>query len=223
MREARNGEDLRDRIFQSSQVQVEIIDGKEEARLVHLGVKQQMGDRGLDSMIFDIGGGSVETIFSRNGIVTDRHSMRMGTVRLLNQFDPDHEFEKMHTVVRKAIEKHHKMFCKLGHVTPKKLIATGGNVCCLGRLSKLYLGNNTDQKLKLKDIESLITLLHSHNTKTRQDDLGLRPDRADVIMPAILLVHEFMFQYGYKSLYISYFGLKDGVLFDLAKGCFNSF
>jgi len=222
MREARNGEELKKRIFQTSQIQIEIIDGKEEARLVHLGVKKKMEDESLDALIFDIGGGSVETIFSHDGNVTEQESMCMGTVRLLNKFDPDHEFEQMHTFIRESIEKHRKGFCEPDGVIPKKLVGTGGNVRCLGQLGRLHLGKNTDQKLKQKDIESLITLLHSYSTQTRQEGLGLRPDRADVIMPAALIVYEFMIQYGYRSLDIPRSGLKNGMLFDLAENCSNS-
>ena len=216
MREARNGNELMKRVFQASQIQIQLIDGEEEARLVHLGIKKQMDEDKLDALIFDIGGGSVETIFSHKGKVTSLDSMRMGTVRLINKFDPDHDFDRLHTHIRQGIAKHHDKFNEPESIIPKKLVGTGGNVRCLGRMGKTHLDKATDQKLKLKDIEALISLLHAHTKQTRQDDLGLRPDRADVIMPAILIVYEFMIQYDYKTLHIPRSGLKNGVLQDLA-------
>ncbi|HEX2996369.1 MAG TPA: hypothetical protein VHP14_16205, partial [Anaerolineales bacterium] len=106
VREARNRDLLLDRILRASGIEIEVISGEEEARLIHLAVIRELklkdkrstiashapggGPVDKPTLLVDIGGGSVEvTIFTgRNIISTDSYGM--GTVRLLERLDPDH-------------------------------------------------------------------------------------------------------------------------------------
>lgn len=214
-REARNASDLINRIFISSQIKVEVIDGQEEARLVLMAISRFFGSRKLDALIIDIGGGSVETILSRKGKVTVIDSLRMGTVRLIKDYSPDRDFEQMRRrirqVVRGFIRRHGFSETKLSEI----LIVTGGNARCLGRLAFQFLGIRTHLRMSFSELEMLISLLQSMSTKSRQEELGLKPDRADVILPAAIILYEFMIGFGYGSVEMPAVGLKDGVLCDL--------
>lgn len=214
-REAGNASDLINRIFVSSQIKVDVIDGREEARLVLMAISRFFGSRKLDALIIDIGGGSVEAILSRKGKVTVIDSLRMGTVRLIKDYSPDRDFEQMRRrirqVVRGFIRRHRFSETKPSEI----LIVTGGNARCLGRLAFQFLGIRTHLRMSFSELEMLISLLQSMSTKSRQKELGLKPDRADVILPAAIILYEFMIGFGYGSVEMPAVGLKDGVLCDL--------
>lgn len=85
LRDAKNSEELVDLIYAASHIQLDIIDGKEEARLVHLSVSHIENISKKNALLIDIGGGSVEFIVSVNGKIKNFYSLNMGTIRLLNR------------------------------------------------------------------------------------------------------------------------------------------
>ncbi len=85
LRDAKNSEELVDLIFSTSHIQLDIIDGKEEARLVHLSVSHVENISKKNALLIDIGGGSVEFIISINGQLKKFYSLNMVTIRLLNR------------------------------------------------------------------------------------------------------------------------------------------
>src|SRR5512135_379147 len=87
MREAENGDILLDRIARTSEIEVEIISGAEEARLIHMAVANTIKLTGKRAVLIDIGGGSVEVTISENGNILSTESYNMGTVRLLQKLD----------------------------------------------------------------------------------------------------------------------------------------
>lgn len=217
LREAKNADHLVAEIMKSSQIQVQIIDGLEEARLVQLAISRYFGLSDLNALIVDIGGGSVEVIRSFRGQVKQIDSLKLGTVRLLKDFDPDHEFDQMHDRVRQIVGRFYQRAGVGQRQDSDKMIVTGGNARCLGRLGVEFLGSRSHLKMSHSELESLLTLLHSLSTRARREELGLKPDRADVIMPAALIIYEFMVMGQYQSLEIPPVGLKNGVLYDLEK------
>ena len=85
MREAANGDFLIDRIVNSSGIQLEVIDGDEEARLVALAIANVNDLRKKRAVLVDIGGGSVEVAVTDGSNIVSTESFNMGTVRLLNK------------------------------------------------------------------------------------------------------------------------------------------
>lgn len=86
-REARNSDLLLDRVFRTSGIEIEIISGDEEARLIHSAVAHVLDLTNKRTLLIDIGGGSIEVTIStgRNIISTDSYSL--GTVRLLEKLN----------------------------------------------------------------------------------------------------------------------------------------
>ncbi len=85
LRDAENGELLLDRIARQTGIQVEIISGEEEARLIHLAVSKALDLSGKRAVLIDIGGGSVEVTIVRGEEILSSESYPMGTVRLLKR------------------------------------------------------------------------------------------------------------------------------------------
>ncbi|HWB99520.1 MAG TPA: hypothetical protein VG672_22575, partial [Bryobacteraceae bacterium] len=82
VRDARNQAQFLDRASQAVGAPVEIISGREEARLIHLGVQSRWPHPQERVLIIDIGGGSAEIIASEHGRMRDAFSKPLGAVRL---------------------------------------------------------------------------------------------------------------------------------------------
>ena len=84
-REAANSDLLIDRVFQTSGIEIEIISGEEEARLIHLGVAHILNLKNKRTLLIDIGGGSVDVTISHGQNIISTDSYSLGTVRLLEK------------------------------------------------------------------------------------------------------------------------------------------
>jgi len=219
MREAANQEILVDRILQATGIPVEIISGEEEARLIHLAVSKAIDLKLYAALLVDIGGGSMETTISVNGNIIFAESYKIGTVRLLNQLNqPDKPGISFEELVREFIESPRRRIQKILEDQPVNLlVGTGGNVETLGDLAhKLFL-RRTNQILSLRDLELLIERLESTSFEDRINQLGLRPDRADVILPAAILLKSVAEETHQNEIAIPRVSLKDGVLWDMSE------
>lgn len=250
VREARNRDLLLDRVLRSSGIEIEVISGEEEARLIHLAVIRELnlkdkrstialhapggvpadkrstiashapggGPVDKPTLLVDIGGGSVEvTIFTgRNIISTDSYGM--GTVRLLERLDPDHtssrHFGKLvrqyADAVRDRIER------DLGDQKIQLCAGTGGNVEEIGRLRQKLFKAESGRCIALEELEILIERLDRMSYEERMRKFKLRADRADVILPAAVVLHMIAREAGVKHIAIPNVGLKDGLLLDIA-------
>jgi exopolyphosphatase / guanosine-5'-triphosphate,3'-diphosphate pyrophosphatase len=218
-REAGNSDLLLDRVFRSSGIEIEIISGEEEARLIHSAVAHVLDLSNKRTLLIDIGGGSVEVTLStgRNIISTD--SYNMGTVRLLeklngksNSKEPFGDLVREYTkAARFRIEQ------DLGEEKIQICAGTGGNVEEIGRLRQKVFKAESDRFITLGELEKLIERLDRMTYEERMRKLKLRPDRADVILPASIVLHLIASEAGVKQIAIPNVGLKDGILQDIAE------
>jgi exopolyphosphatase/guanosine-5'-triphosphate,3'-diphosphate pyrophosphatase len=198
---------------------VEVISGEEEARLIHLAVSKAIDLQKYVALLVDIGGGSMETTLSVNGNIIFAESYKIGAVRLLSQLKtPDRPDVSFKDLVREFIQSPLRRLQKILQDQPVNLlISTGGNVETLGELAhKLFLHKN-NSTLSLKDLELLIERLENTSYEDRIHQLGLRPDRADVILPAAILLKAVADETHQPEISIPHVSLKEGVLWDLAE------
>lgn len=215
VREARNRETLVDRVFDASGIAIEVITAAEEARLIHIAVSHRMdfGDR--LAMLIDIGGGSVEvTVATKNDILLTE-SYKMGSVRLLGTFDEDgEEFNRM--VVDHIDAIRHRIEKEIGEREIECCFGTGGSIESLGELRRTLYGRNSSTKLGADELARLVKDLEALSNEQRIEELGLRADRADVIVPAATVLKAIVDRTGVDEIQIPQVGLKEGVLLDLA-------
>ena len=218
-REARNSDLLLDRVFRTSGIEIEIIDGDEEARLIHSAVAHVLDLTNKRTLLIDIGGGSIEVTLStgRNIISTD--SYNLGTVRLLEKLNgkskSTHPFGKLVREYAEAARYHLEQ--DLGDEKIQICAGTGGNVEEIGRLRQKLFKADSDRFVTLEELEKLIEHLDSMTYEERMRKLKLRPDRADVILPASIVLHLIASEAGVKQIAIPNVGLKDGILLDIAE------
>lgn len=220
LRDAKNGDELADLIFSTSHIQLDIIDGKEEARLVHLSVSHVENITKKNALLMDIGGGSVEFIISSNGKIKNFYSLNMGTIRLLNKIKKKKPKDIKKFLTReihkglKPILKHKRYFnCPYDK---KVFVGTGGNLKSLNKLADIF--NRTGKnEISFFEMEILEKIIESYSVPERVQKLHLKPDRADVILPAALIVVEVMKAMNFRKVKTPNVGVKDGILIQLAQ------
>jgi exopolyphosphatase/guanosine-5'-triphosphate,3'-diphosphate pyrophosphatase len=217
VREALNKDLFIDRMAQSSGIEISVIGPEEEARLIHLAVAEKVKLADGVAMLVDIGGGSTEVTLVSDGNIISTESYRMGAVRLLQLLEgKNHSERHFHQLVleyvgatqkrlRKEIGKRHVDLC----------VGTGGNIETLGYMRREVLGKDKDSVISREELDELVKRLSSISYEERVQGFGLRPDRADVIVPASIILQNIVRQAGVDEVQIPHVGLKDGLLLDM--------
>lgn len=219
VREAENRDVLLDRIRQMSGIDLRVIDGIEEARLVHLAVSRKLDISTGEAVLVDIGGGSVEVTLTADGALLDSRTLKVGAVRMLHLLSDETDgFSKFMTQVDEIKSETLRWTSSvLGHHLVGRLVGTGGNVECIGDLTGRRAGKKATSYASTGDLQRIRTQLEVLDYAARRRELRLRSDRADVIYPAIIVVQALMNTVWASRLTIPRVGLKDGTLIDLAE------
>ena len=218
VREARNKDIFVQSIFAVSKIQIEIIDGVEEARLVHNAIREEIDLENKRVLSIDVGGGSVEITFSENGMMSATESFPMGTVRILDQMNRRRLTESQINVIMGEFVTPLTNYLD-SHIAVDPLhfaVGTGGNLECMAQLKALILKKNPTTYITLRELHEIAEKLKSLTYKDRMEKLKLRPDRADVILPATLLVVSVLRLAHVEKIVIPKVGLRDGLLWSTA-------
>lgn len=216
LRDAKNGAKIIKRIKHLTGISIEIISGEEEARTIYdnhiekLLVSSASAEEGGKSYLYvDVGGGSTEVSFITGGELKASKSFNIGTLRLLSG-----------TVSLDSINAMSDEICAmLSGQTEVEIIGSGGNINKLYRL--------VPKKAKLKDRISLAQLaklfgqLSSLSVEERIREFDLRPDRADVIVPAAQIFIAIAQAIGANAVLVPTIGLSDGIIGGLASKITN--
>jgi exopolyphosphatase/guanosine-5'-triphosphate,3'-diphosphate pyrophosphatase len=216
VREAQNGPILVERILRESGIRLEIITGTEEARLVHAAVASRIPLAGAQWILVDLGGGSVEVSLADDAGMLWSESHTMGSVRLLEELsDGGSDPGRLQRLLEEYISIL-RIPAPAQYWTPAGFIATGGNIESLARLGGAAPDESGVARLPRADLARVIKLLTRLSFRERVERLGLREDRADVILPAALVYLRLAEVAGADELLVPHVGLKEGVLLDLA-------
>ena len=219
MREAGNGILLTERILSSSGINLEIIDSDEEARLIHLAVSRVLDIKNKRTLLMDIGGGSVEVTLSNGDNIAFTGSYDLGAVRLLKILEKEGGSDRTFSqLVSEYAETARQLIVReIGNEKISVCAATGGNMEEIGRLRQQLFNSESDRFITLNELEQLIERLSHMSVEERIREFKLRPDRADVILAAAIVLHLIASQTNVPQIAIPNVGLKDGILIDLAK------
>lgn len=216
-RESRNGGDFLERVRREAGLELESITGQEEARLVYMAVRSAVPFGEHKWISVDLGGGSVEvSLVDASGILWSESHV-MGSVRLLEELSvAGEEPGRFQRLVRE-----YAATLQIPTIAqqwnPRGLIATGGNAEALARLAGGDPGRGRAAALKVDSLRSISELLSRLSYRQRVEQLGLREDRADVIVPAALIYERVAVLAGVEEIMVPAVGLKDGVLIDLVE------
>ncbi len=202
MREAENGKEVVEEITKESGITIDIIDGKKEAAIIFSTDVTNIIQEDKSYLYVDVGGGSTElTVFSKGRIINSK-SFKLGTVRLLNQKKGiEKEWDKMETWIN----------ANTSYLSDLSLIGSGGNINKLFKLS----GKKEGKPLTKRYLKKQFKLLSKLSYEERISELGLNPDRADVIIPATQLFLAAIKWSKANKIYVPKIGLADGIIKNL--------
>lgn len=202
MRDAENGQELVERIYEKTGIKIEIIDGKEEARLISADLMRSLAGRDGDTYLYvDVGGGSTELNLVQGDQLIDSRSFDIGTIRQLSG--------RVRDEVREAFAEHiHELRARFGEL---QLVGTGGNINKLLRLGAPSERANINI-LPVESLREVADQLRQYTPEERMQLFRLKPDRAEVIVPAadiFLTVSELT---GASEIIVPTKGLADGIV-----------
>jgi exopolyphosphatase / guanosine-5'-triphosphate,3'-diphosphate pyrophosphatase len=221
-REARNGVDLVTRARTDARLDLELISGSEEARLVWLAVAARLPLQDRSWALVEVGGGSVEVALARGDSVEWAETHPLGTVRLLEALQQEHSRP---ADFRRAAGEHIDDLAagiRLQADSSRGLVATGGNIEALARLCRVGTDAGGVSTLRLQDLSRAIDALARLSPEQRMERYGLRRDRADVILPAALVYERIAQKAGAATLLVPNVGLKEGLLLAAARNADGS-
>ena len=203
LRDAENGPYLVEKVLKKSGIKIEIIDGKKEAKIISNTNVFDTINKEKTFLYVDIGGGSTEFSILINGKRNQSKSFKIGTVRLLNSKVEQITLDEAEAWVRRYTLMHEKIY----------LLGTGGNINKLHNIANI----NDNSPLSYLTLNALYNQLDALTYEERIVNLGLNPDRSDVILLAAKLFIKILNWSGAKDIYVPKVGLADGMIRELYK------
>lgn len=200
MREASNGRAVAQKIKEETGIIIDIIGGKEEAKIISSTDLKTLIKSDKTYLYVDVGGGSTEfTLFSKGKIINSK-SFKIGTVRLINNTKQENKeaFKKVENWVKEMAEPFKKI----------SLIGSGGNINKLFKMS----GRTEGSPISYIYLNAQYQFLKKMSYDERITELSLNPDRADVIIPATKIYLSAMKWSGARKIYVPKIGLADGII-----------
>ena len=201
MRDASNSDEIIRKVKLETGIEIEIITGDKEASLIYENHIAENMSKDDSYLYIDVGGGSTELTFFSEGKLMFKNSFNIGTIRILKNMVSEQSWDKMKDTV-KAETKSFK------HVTA---IGSGGNINKVFSLSKRKEG----KPLSIDTLRDYHKELSNFTVEERMTIYKLREDRADVIVPALLIYINVMRWADCTDIYVPKIGLADGLIHNL--------
>lgn len=171
MRDAENGKKVLKKLHEDTGIGLEIINGREEARLLCNNIVENIGSAKGNYAYIDVGGGSTEISLLHDGVLTHSHSYNIGTLRMLGGM-----------VSKETIKQMKDDLTRYAKDMPDiRIIGSGGNI---NKLFKLTNSDKTTRTVPVSEIKAIYDKLKVLSVEERIEQYGLKIDRADVIIPA---------------------------------------
>lgn len=223
LRSTANGKDFIAQVKQQTGIQIEVIDGEREAEYIYRGVKASGCLSGQNSLIIDIGGGSVEFIICNNEGITWKQSFEIGAARLMERY---HETDPISAESISELQEYldhvlTPLFEAAAQTPVKKLIGSSGAFETFAEVMELEKGNPFNLKavkcmdLDTGEFEELTARLISSSHEERAATRGIIPLRVDMIVVASLITRYVMDRLQIYEVAMSMYSLKEGVLAEL--------
>ena len=216
-------------------IAISVVSGEDEARLTLLGMQKALqGREGREAdllasaLIIDIGGGSTEFIVTNGFSAPLVQSLSLGAVYLAERWiatDPPalEEIAALRHAIRTELDRAEKRGPALSYSTgkrPEKLIGTAGTITTLAAMDQGMVTYDpagiNGSVLTRTALDRIVETLVSSTLIERRTLAGLEPGREDIILPGAFIAQEIMERYGYKEMLVSDWGLREGIVADLA-------
>jgi exopolyphosphatase/guanosine-5'-triphosphate,3'-diphosphate pyrophosphatase len=201
MREAKNAEKVISQIKNTTSIDIDVISGQEEAELIFGTFMLLDFDKKKSFIVVDVGGGSTEISVFENGTKTAAKSFEIGTIRLLKEKVNQSSWDDISNWINQNVD----------FSTEHQLFGTGGNI---NKIHKI-IGLKDKAPVDLKSMKKLYENLKELSVEERIDRFQLKPDRADVIVPALNIYLHVMNELNCSEISVPKIGLSDGMIYEM--------
>jgi exopolyphosphatase/guanosine-5'-triphosphate,3'-diphosphate pyrophosphatase len=198
MRDAENAKEIINEIRQQTGIGIDVISGELEAEIIYENHVAEILDPNQSYLYIDVGGGSTELTFYHRSEVVFQRSFNIGTIRFLTEHLDDSIWQEMKKFLRE-FGKEYKNVTAIG---------SGGNI---NKLVSLVNGKSS-KILSQQTIRDMHKELEALSVEERMHRYGLKRDRADVIVPALLIYNYIMKWAEIEEIYVPKIGLADGLI-----------
>ena len=198
LREAKNARDVVARVRKAAGISIEVIEGAREAEVIYANHIEHRLDPQKNYLYVDVGGGSTEVTLIARGRRVGGSSFPVGTVRMLQGRPNQRAMDSLKTWVKRHRDEH----------GPLVAIGSGGNINTIFKLARVKQG----RPLSYAQVRAIHRLVKSYSLEERIVTLGLRPDRADVVVYAGDVYLSVMKWGKIAKIYVPEVGLSDGIV-----------
>jgi exopolyphosphatase/guanosine-5'-triphosphate,3'-diphosphate pyrophosphatase len=222
VREAENAEEFLGRARTEAGLEVEVISGVEEARLIHLGVLQAVPAFDRRMLMFDIGGGSTEVLLGERAEVLAVRSFKLGAIRLTRRF---FRTSRVHPGAIDAARRYvRSMLAPMARDVERLgfdvAVGSSGTIEAVAAIAHARRGDGavprtTDNATIFRDeVHKVVTTLAPLSVARRRELPGVESARGDIILAGAIILDEAMSTFGVDELVVSGYALREGVLLD---------
>ncbi len=199
LREAANGPQVCEKVFRETGINIELIDGKEEAKMIfNSEMIDSIRDQEDSFLYMDVGGGSTEFTLFYGDVIKASRSFKIGTIRLLKGMVKKEDWDEMKQWIKAETS-------DMGEVL---MVGSGGNINRTFKMSDRKAG----QSLNIGYIENTYSMLQKFTPEERMMKFDLNPDRADVITHALKIYKSAMNWARAERMLVPKKGLADGIV-----------
>jgi exopolyphosphatase / guanosine-5'-triphosphate,3'-diphosphate pyrophosphatase len=223
-REALNKNEFITKVFQETGMQIEVVSGFEEARLIYSGVLQALPVFKEKILLIDIGGGSTEFLAGEKGKVLYANSIKIGAVRLTEKYFPDGKFKKENIESARLYVK-----SMINHIVRDlkeykfvSVIGTSGTITNIGMMINAEENGTAAENFTYNNFTydagsfSRISkkILRCEKVQELKEIKGLDSDRTDIISAGTVILEQIISELKIKTITLSNFALREGIIFD---------
>ena len=207
MRDARNGAKILKKIRKQTGIDIEILDGSEEAKILYNNSIESSESVNGNYAYVDVGGGSTETSLLSDGLLVGSCSYNIGTIRLLSGAVAPDVVERM----RHDLEAYAAQYPSI------TIVGSGGNINKLSRLFHESSKKSKQNVLPVRNLQQIHDEMKPMTLNERIATYGLKTDRADVIIPAAEIFLTVAKALKCEEIHVPNISLADGIIDGLYK------
>lgn len=198
MRDAINANDIIRKVKMETDIAIEVISGEAEANLIYENHIAEKMPRDSAYLYIDVGGGSTELTFFNDEKLIFKQSFNIGTIRIIKDMVKEAQWDHMKDFIK----------AKTKNFLSVTAIGSGGNINKIFSLSK----KKESKPLPIELLKDYYKELSAFTVEDRMSLYKLREDRADVIVPALLIFINVMKWADAQDIYVPKIGLADGLI-----------
>jgi len=215
VREAENGAEFASAVRERIGLDLTILSGADEARTAFSAVEAAMDLGGKDAVVFDLGGGSLQIIHARRGVVVSNVSLKLGAVRTHRLFSgPKGMTPRRAKELAKHVDKTLVGGLERGLPKPEVVVGVGGTMTTLLAMARGQRNASVAaaEPVMAEVVGALREQIASTPLIERSKIPGLPTDRVDVILPGLVVVERLLTHLGVESVIVSEIGLREGLV-----------